>query len=120
MKFLIISIISFLFLISIKIHKADIPTHCLTSQVIGKWVFKSIPTKPYNDLKSLYTLKCGIKNHVSVSSIYKQYMNEKLFTQKFEVELKKDMTAILTRKGKKIVRILISYLFIYEIKCEKI
>jgi hypothetical protein len=90
----------------LQIHKSDIPTHCLTSQVTGKWIFKSIPTKRYNSLKDLYNLKCGIKDHTLLSSIYNQYknINEKLFTNSFKVDLRKDMTAVMkNKKGKKIV-----------------
>ena len=40
--------------------KSDIPTHCLTSQVHGKWKFTATKVQQYNTLKSLYTLKNNI------------------------------------------------------------
>ena len=103
MKFAIFLMIC-TFLCLLKYHVSDIPTHCLTSQVNGKWVFKSIPTKSYNSLKSPYTLKCGIKNHANVNSIYQQHMDNKLFTNSFEVNLNKDMSAEMTQNGKKTVK----------------
>merc|ERR1712032_1475146 len=84
-------------------HKCDIPTHCLTSQVHGKWKFKATALKQYNSLKSLYTLKCGITNHRVVDQILKQKMNPKSFTNSFDVDLKPDMTAVMQQKGKKFV-----------------
>ena len=112
MKFAVLFFCVF-FLYLLRFHKADIPTHCLTSQIHGKWIFKSTPTQDYSSLKSLYTLKCGIKDHTSVTSIMNQEYPDNKFTDNFEIELNRDMTAILTKQSDKFVIKIYNFYFIY-------
>jgi hypothetical protein len=104
MKFLLVKIIIIAFL---GLYKADIPTHCLKTQVIGEWEFKA--SKPVKkSLHDLYDLKCGhtLPSHESTS--YKINVDLATFTETFKVEFK-NIDDIVYKKDSTISSDLVTY-----------
>lgn len=96
MKFLQLAIVLFCI---VCLLKADIPTHCLKSQVTGKWEFKA--TKPVKkSIAQLYKLTCGHPNPSHESSAHKMNMDLSEFTERFEIDLQKsdDASAVILGK----------------------
>lgn len=94
MKYLINLVLLFACLLSIV--KNDIPTHCLQSQVVGKWDFEATETEEKN-INSLYNFNCGISHHTEVKSIMNSLFNknyENKFIKKFTIVLNMDHTAL--------------------------
>jgi len=110
MKYLINLVLLFACLQSLV--KNDIPTHCLQSQVVGKWVFQATETEETN-INSLYKLKCGINHHTHVNSIINSLSNieNNKFTKKFSIVLNSDHTAFFSSETEQnVVIILIFYI----------
>jgi cathepsin C len=89
MKFIFFKILVAVTLISI--HKADIPVHCLKSQIVGKWIFQATEPKERN-IQELYDLKCGheMPSHEKSSHLSLSYTSIENFDRSFEVEFTVD------------------------------
>jgi hypothetical protein len=86
-------------LLLVGIIKSDIPTHCLKSQISGRWRFHL--TEPHKkDINGLYQHTCGhnLPSHESTS--YKATINESLFTKSIIVDLRSNNEAYLGDKVK--------------------
>lgn len=80
------------FLTLFKLMITDIPTHCLSHQMVGDWVFYQ--TKPeVKELAELYQMKCGIKDHTNRDEINKFNMDVNLFKYSFKIRLDRNHNA---------------------------
>ena len=75
-------IITIVFCFLLHTTVSDIPSHCLSSQIMGEWVFYHTEAVPKN-LKGLYNHKCGIKDHTNKSTIRDINMDLNLIKQYF-------------------------------------
>ncbi len=81
-------------LCSICLYKADIPVHCLKTQIEGEWEFKA--TKPVTkSIEGLYQMTCGNPNPSHESSAYKFNMDLSLFKNSFSVNLGSNFVATI-------------------------
>lgn len=78
---------------------SDIPSHCLSSQIIGDWIFFHNQAVPKN-LKDLYNHKCGIKDHTNKHTISDINMNLNTFKNSFEIRFHKDHKSEILRNSK--------------------
>ncbi len=84
----------------------DIPTHCLSHQIIGDWVFyQTEPTT--KSLAELYKHKCGIKDFTNKNEINKFNMDVDLFKNSIKINFDKNHKAEITQvdyvfKGSKV------------------
>lgn len=105
MKFIVLLFTYIFYYFALSVVKGDIPTHCLKSQVVGKWIFTATKTQKYN-INNLYNLKCGIADHTSETSIIASSLPEKQFIEQFTITLNQDSTAnYITKDGKDIVNL---------------
>ena len=80
------------------LYKADIPVHCLKTQIEGDWDFKA--TKPViKSIDGLYKMTCGNPNPSHESSAYKFNMDLSLFSDSFSVNLGSNFAATLNENG---------------------
>jgi hypothetical protein len=98
--------LSIIIICSLSIIKPDIPTHCLSHQIVGKWIFYQTEAEP-KTLMELYKNKCGIMDHTKVSDILNVQIEKSQFKNSFEVTLDKDHKATVTKsfdgfKGSKV------------------
>jgi hypothetical protein len=106
--------IIFIIICYLQIIKPDIPTHCLSHQIVGNWIFYQTEATP-KTLSELYKHKCGIMDHTKVSDILNLKINKSEFKNSFEVKLDKNHKATVTKsfegfKGSKVIKILIKFL----------
>jgi hypothetical protein len=71
---------------------SDIPSHCLSSQIMGDWIFYHTNAVP-KTLSELYNHKCGIKDHTDKLHIKDVNMDLNTFTYSFEVKFNKNHTS---------------------------
>ena len=77
---------------------SDIPSHCLSSQIMGEWVFYHTEAVP-KTLKDLYNHKCGIKDHTDKATIRDINMDLNTFTKSFEMKFNKDHSAEVVKNS---------------------
>jgi hypothetical protein len=77
---------------------SDIPSHCLSSQIMGEWIFYHTEAVP-KTLKDLYDHKCGIKDHTDKHHIRDINMDLNTFTKTFEVKFNQDHTSELIKNS---------------------
>jgi hypothetical protein len=92
MKFLKLKLV--LLLIFACLYKADIPVHCVKSQIIGNWVFRATETKQVTKPEELYAHTCGHKNPTHESNAHLAKMDDNLFTKQFTVTFAEDSSII--------------------------
>jgi len=90
--------ISILFAILLEFMKLDIPTHCLSHQIFGDWIFYQTETV-VKEIPELYDFKCGIKDHTNKEEIYKFNMDKNLFKNSFKIRLSKKHDAQVLEVG---------------------
>lgn len=91
-----LSLICFFALLNLIV--TDIPTHCLSHQMIGDWVFYQ--TKPeVMEIPDLYQLKCGIKDHTNKDEINKFNMDLGLFKNSFKIRFERGHSAEIIQAG---------------------
>jgi cathepsin C len=90
MKFIIFKFLLVITLICLS--KADIPVHCLKSQIIGKWKFYAIEPNEIEKSDDLYNLLCGheIPSKENTSYLSLAMTQAKSFNRTFVVEFTKD------------------------------
>lgn len=86
MKFIILKFLLTIALLSFT--KADLPIHCLKSNIIGKWKFYAIEPKEINKSDELYNLLCGheMPSNEKTSHLSLAMTQTQSFKNKFEVE----------------------------------
>jgi hypothetical protein len=72
--------------------KSDIPTHCLSHQITGNWVFYQTEAVKLS-LKDLYKHKCGISDHTRVDDIMTPMINKKDYIHNFKIKFDKNHEA---------------------------
>jgi hypothetical protein len=90
MKFLL----PYLLLSLIIVIHTDIPTHCLKSQVIGKWTFSLTHPAP-KDLSGLYKHTCGHKLPSNEKTSHLVTINPNDYLDTIIVDLNKDNQATM-------------------------
>lgn len=80
--------------IVLNVIQCDFPVHCLKSQVVGKWKFKSTQPKALSKLE-LGSFSCGHKIPSHESTSYQFNMNVDDFVELHELELKDNDEAVL-------------------------
>lgn len=107
MKFIMFLII-YLLSCSFTFIKSDIPVHCLSHQIVGKWVFYQTEAT-YKNLKERYNHNCGIRDHTRVDQIItaRNFYNF-IKTKKIEVNFDESHEASITKafkgfKGSKVI-----------------
>ena len=102
MKIYIIKILLLCLLALISITKADIPTHCESSQMIGDWIItRTIPKKMTSD-EVISSLKCGHELPSDTKTSYKAN-DLKTFVQKnpnFKLDTNQIRVSLKMKKGK--------------------
>lgn len=96
-----IKAIIFSIVICLLLHStnSDIPSHCLSSQIEGDWIFYHTEAVPKN-LKELYNHKCGIKDHTDKKTIRDINMDLNTFKNSFEIKFHKDHRSEITQNSK--------------------
>lgn len=116
-----LSLICFIALFNLM--KTDIPTHCLSHQMVGEWVFYQ--TKPeVKELAQLYQMKCGVRDHTNKDEINKFNMDVNLFKHSFKIRFDRDHNAEIFQvdsffKGSKVIYVslnksIIKFVIIYS------
>lgn len=77
---------------------SDIPSHCLSSQIMGDWIFYHTEAVPKN-LKELYGHRCGIKDHTDKHTIRDIHMDLNTFTKSFEVKFNKNHSTEIVKNS---------------------
>ena len=80
---------------------SDIPTHCLKSQVAGKWKFSLTAPQIMDrekNIEKLYQLTCGHQVPSHEKSSYEAAIDSQLFVNSIVIELKQNNEAILNNK----------------------
>jgi hypothetical protein len=86
-----------LLILLVGIIKSDIPTHCLKSQVTGRWRFHL--TEPHKkDINGLYQHTCGHNLPSHESSAYKATLTESQIVKSIIVDLRSNNEAYLGDK----------------------
>ncbi len=89
----------FVILFLFKFSKNDIPTHCLSHQIVGEWIFYQTEAVS-KELSELYNFKCGIKDHTNIEEIDKFNMHINLFKNSIKIRFNKNHEAqIIESKG---------------------
>ncbi len=90
MKFIILKFILTIALISFT--KADLPIHCLKSNIKGKWKFFAIKEKEIKKPDELYNLLCGheMPSNEKTSHLSLEMTQTESFEKTFEVEFTDD------------------------------
>jgi hypothetical protein len=95
-NYLITLLIIFCFLIN---HSScDIPPHCLSSQIMGEWIFYHTEPVP-KTLSELYNHKCGIKDHTDKYHINDFNMDKNSFKNSFEIRFNKDHSSEIIKNS---------------------
>jgi hypothetical protein len=95
-NYLITILIIYCFLIEYSV--SDIPSHCLSSQIMGDWIFYHTEPVP-KTLNELYNHKCGLKDHTDKYHINDFNIDLNSFKSSFEIRFYKDHSSEIIRNS---------------------